>query len=191
MLNYIPCTVEGVSTTPHKLVYGIKPDPCILFCKFSTDFFRHLKDGTHHHSGVTDSKSMQGIALGHCRKSYSMIFNCPHNKQLYTSSDYKLDEGHHTPNTFNLKYDGGIFVGLYNHSSSNTATEPFPEGTSVSFPLKSPHNNNDTIYMRGTIISFPIAPSNAQLPMSDADSPPYAIQLVDGSIHKVSPEFLE
>lgn len=45
---------------------------------------------------------MQGIALGHCRKSDGMIFYCPHNKQVYTSLDYKLDEGRHTPNTFNM-----------------------------------------------------------------------------------------
>jgi hypothetical protein len=104
----------------------MEPDLWVLFRMFSTGFFCHLKDGTQHRSGVTDSKSMQGIALSRCRKSDGMIFYCPHNKQLYTSSDYKLDKGRHTPNTFNLKYDGGIFVGLYNPSSSITSTEPFP-----------------------------------------------------------------
>ena len=66
---------------------------------------------------------MQGIALGRCRKSDGMIFYCPHNKQLYTSSDYKLDEGRHTPNTFNLRYDGGFFMGLYNHSSPTNSSK--------------------------------------------------------------------
>ncbi len=190
VLNYIPCTVEGLSTTPHELVYGVKPDLRVLFRMFSTGFFRHLRDGSQHRSGITDSKSMQGIALGRCRKSDGMIFYCPHNKQIYTSSDYKLDEGRHTPNTFNLKYDGGIFVGLYNHSSPNNSIEPFPEGTSVSFPVKSPHDNTSTIRMRGTVISVPISSSNAQLPLTDDDAPPYVIRLVDGSVHKVSPEFL-
>jgi len=27
-------------------------------------FFRHGKDGPHHQSGISDSRSMQGIALG-------------------------------------------------------------------------------------------------------------------------------
>jgi hypothetical protein len=45
--------------------------------------------------------------------------------------------------------------------------------------------------MRGTVILVPISPSNAHFPISDADSPPYVIRLVDGSVHKVSPEFLE
>ncbi len=102
VMNYVPCTVEGISTTPHELVYGVKPDLHILFRMFSVGFFRHLQDGDHHHSGVSESKSMQGITLGRCRKSDGMIFYCPHNKQLYKSSDYKLDEGRSTPNTFNL-----------------------------------------------------------------------------------------
>jgi hypothetical protein len=39
--NYIPCSVEGISTTPHELIYGVKPDLCVLFQMFSTGFFRH------------------------------------------------------------------------------------------------------------------------------------------------------
>jgi hypothetical protein len=61
----------------------------------------------------------KGIALGRCRKSDGMIFYCPRTRQLCVSSDYKLDEGRSTPTTFNLKYDGGIFLGLYNHHSKN------------------------------------------------------------------------
>jgi hypothetical protein len=34
VLNCIPCTVEGLSTTPHELVYGVKPDLCVLFRMF-------------------------------------------------------------------------------------------------------------------------------------------------------------
>lgn len=104
---------------------------------------------------------MQCIALDDCRKSDGMIFYCPHNKQLYTSSDYKLAEGRNSPNTFNLKYDGGIFVSLYNHSSPNNSIEPFPEGTLVSFPVRSPHDSTSTITMRGTVISVPIPSSSA------------------------------
>jgi hypothetical protein len=50
---------------------------------------------------------MQGIALGRCRKSDGMIFYCPHNKQVYTSSDYKLDEGRSTPTTLISDMMGG------------------------------------------------------------------------------------
>jgi hypothetical protein len=41
------------------------------------------------------------------------MFYCPHSKRIYTSGDYHLDEGRHTAQAFNLKYEGGIFVGLY------------------------------------------------------------------------------
>jgi len=86
-MNYIPCSVEGVSTTPHELVYGVKPDLCTLFQLFSTGYFWHHMDGSHHRSGISESRSMQGIALGRCRKSDGMIFYSPHTKELYTSSD--------------------------------------------------------------------------------------------------------
>jgi hypothetical protein len=119
-----------------------------------------------------------------------MIFYSPHTKELYTSSDYKLDKGHNTPTIFNLQYDGGIFVGHYNSSSSATSIEPFPEGTSVSFPLKSAATN-DVVHTRGIVISVPIPRCSSQLPATDQDAPPYTIWLIDGSVHSVSPDFLE
>jgi len=38
-LNYVPCTVEGVPTSPHELMYGVKPDLRVLFRMFSTPTF--------------------------------------------------------------------------------------------------------------------------------------------------------
>jgi hypothetical protein len=139
---------------------------------------------------ISKSKSMQGIALGRCRKSDGMIFYCPHNKQLYTSSDYKLDEGRSTPTTFKLRYDGGIFVGLCNNNSPTTSTESYPEGMPVPFPIRSPPLGSSPVYMRGTVISVPIQALTTQLPFSDNDAPPYVVHLVDGTIHSVSPDFL-
>jgi hypothetical protein len=75
--------VEGIPNTPHELVFGVKPDLQVLFHLFSTGFFQKLHDGNHHQSDISESRSI-------------------HNKQLYTSSDYKLDKGRSTPNTFNL-----------------------------------------------------------------------------------------
>ncbi len=190
VMNYIPCTVEGISTTPHELVYGVKPDLQVLFQILSTGFFRHLRDGTHHRSGISESKTMQGMALGRCRKSDGMIFYCPHTKQTYTSSDYKLDEGRNTPNAFNLCFIGGIFVGLYNPSTPNSSIEPYPEGTQVSFPTQSSSDHSTPVLMRGTHISVPIPCPNTPIPASDATSPPYVVHLVDGSVHQVSPDVL-
>jgi len=114
-----------------------------------------------------------------------MLFYSPCTKRIYSSSDYKLNKHRNTPNLFNLRYDGGIFIGLYNPSSTTSTTEPYPEGTSVSFPLES------GITMQGIVISVPISKPNNQLPLSDEDAPPYTIRLVDGSIHNVSPDFMD
>jgi len=46
VMNYIPCTVSGISTTPHELVYGVKPDLRVLFRLFSTGYFRKLCDNS-------------------------------------------------------------------------------------------------------------------------------------------------
>jgi len=45
--------------------------------------------------------------------------------------------------------------------------------------------------MRGIVISVPISTPTSQLPLSDGDAPPYTIRLVDGSTHKVSPDFMD
>jgi hypothetical protein len=190
VMNYMPCHVTGISTTPHELVYGIKPDLRVLFRLFSTGYFRHYQDGTHHHSGISDSRSMQGIALGRCRKSDGMIFYSLHSKELYVSSDYKLDEGRHTPTAFNLHYDGGIFIGSYTHNNS-TSYEAYPEGTSVLFTKPSSSSSSTPVNMRGTVISVPIPNINSRLPTSDNTASPYVIQLVDGSIHQVSPDTMD
>jgi hypothetical protein len=188
-MNYNPCHVSGISTTPHELVYGIKPDLRVLFHPFSTGYLRHSRDGSHHRSGISEACSFQGIALGRCRKSDGMIFYSLHTKELYISSDYKLDGGRHTPNAFNWHYDGGIFIGLYNHKSPTTF-EPFPQGTSVSFPVPSKNSSSSSIRMRGVFISVPIPKSSSSIPVSDNTVSPYVIQLIDGSFYPVSPDVM-
>jgi len=87
VMNYFPCTVSGISTTPHELVYGINPDLHILFWSFSMGYFRKSKDSTQHRSCISTSTSMQGIALVRCRKTDVIIFYSPLSKELYISSD--------------------------------------------------------------------------------------------------------
>ena len=60
----------------------------------------------------------------------------PHTTAIYSSRDYKLDEGQNTPNTFNLHYEGCIFVGLYDTIAASNQVEPYPQGTSVVWPVK-------------------------------------------------------
>jgi hypothetical protein len=65
-----------------------------------------------------------------------------------------------------LKYDGGIFIGLYNNSPASHGVETYPEGTSVLI-------NN----IQGTVISVPSPALDRQLPASD-DISSYVIRLV-------------
>ena len=190
VMNYLPCTVSNILTSSHELVYGVKPDYRLLFRLFSTGYFKHSSDGSRRRDGITEATSMAGIAIGHCRKSEGLLFYCPHNRQFYSSVDYKLDEGRSTPTTFNLRYDGGIFVGLYDHSPSSLGVEPYPEGTSVSMAISSP-GTSDVVHMRGSVISVPLPLHEHQIPLSDQESPPYVIRLVDGSIHRVTYDLME
>jgi hypothetical protein len=48
------------------LVYGVKPDYWLLFCLFSTGYFKHTTDGPRHCDGILEATSMAGIAVGHC-----------------------------------------------------------------------------------------------------------------------------
>jgi hypothetical protein len=103
-----------------------------------------------------------------------MEFYCPHTKTITTSADFVLDEARSTPAAFNLKYNGDLFFGLYDHSPAAYGIEPYPEGTSVivnSLP--------------GTVISTPIAPHDQGIPKSDA-SQFYTIRLSDENILNVA-----
>ena len=90
--NYLLSTVNGVATTSFELVHGVKPDYRVLFRLFSTGFFQHTHDSTHARDGF-EAKMLQGIVIGCCRQSDGLLFYSPHTRQIYHSSDYKLDEG--------------------------------------------------------------------------------------------------
>jgi len=164
--NYIPCKVNDELTTPFELVHGVKPDYRILFRLFSTVYWRVERDGARTRDGIAEARSKQGIAIGRDRKSDGLLIYCPHSKKYFVSNSYKIDEGRSTANAFNLKYDGGIFIGLYDNSPTSRGVEPYPEGTSVLI---------DNI--RGTVISVPSPALDRQLPASD-DTSSYVIRLV-------------
>jgi hypothetical protein len=183
-MDYLPVTVNGLSTTPFELVYGLKPDYRILFRLFSTGFFRHPKDGTRTRSGIAEAQTLQGIAIGRCRQSDGLLFYCPHTREIYSSADYKLDEGLSTPNLFNLRYDGGIFVGLYNAKDKTQGHEPYPQGTPVVYGTTL---HGKKVKMRGSVISVPIPSADQGIPETANSASPYKIRLVDGTIIAVPP----
>ena len=146
--NYIPCKVNDELTTPLELAYGEKPKYSTLFRLFSTIYFKKDRDGSRDRDGV-ESKSMQGIALGRSEKTNGYIAYCPHTKQFYDTVDFKLDEGRDTATAFGLKYDGGLFFGLYDGPCIPQGTEPYPEGTPVVYKA-----DNGT-HTRGYVTSTP------------------------------------
>jgi hypothetical protein len=164
--NYIPCKVNGDLTTSFELVHGVKPDYRILFRLFSTVYWRVERDGARARDGVAEALSKQGIAIGRDRKSDGLLIYCPHSKRYFVSNSYKIDEGRSTANAFNLTYEGGLFIGLYDHSPASQGVEPYPEGTSVMI---------DNV--RGTVILVPSPALDRQIPDSD-DLSSYVIQLV-------------
>jgi hypothetical protein len=164
--NLIPCKVTGELTTPFELVHGVKPDYRILFRLFSTVYWKVTKEGTRERDGVAESQSKQGIAIGRDRRSDGLLIYCPHSKQYFVSNSCKIDEGRSTANAFNLTYDGGIFIGLYDNSPTSHGVEPYPEGTSVLV-------NN----VRGHVISVPTPALDRHIPDSDATTF-YVIRLV-------------
>ena len=187
VINYFPCLVNGLSTTPFELVYGVKPDLRTLFRLFSCGYFVHEKDGSHSLDGIAESKTMQGIAIGRSRQADAMMFYNPATRKIYTSSDYKLDEGRSTPSLFNLKYDGGIFVGLYD-LGLRACAEPFPEGTPILWPTTL-HGKH--VKMRGSVILVPLPEDSSSIPATNDVEHPYTIQLIDGSSFHVSPRRMD
>ena len=106
---------------------------------------------------------------------------------MYSSSDYKLDESLATPNLFNLRYDGGIFIGLYDGDKLKVQ-EPYPEGTSVLYRTKV---NGKAVKMRGTVISVPLPTELNTLPEDSISESPYHIRLVDGSTFSIPPVMMD
>lgn len=77
--------MNGLSTSPFELVYGVKPDLRTLFRLFSCGYFLHDEDGTRSHDGIAESRTMQGTVIGRSHQADGMMFYSPATRQLYTS----------------------------------------------------------------------------------------------------------
>ena len=81
------------------------------------------------------------------------------------------------PTMFNLQYDGGIFIGLYDGSSTATGVEPFPAGTVVTWPCKC---GKKVMELSGTII---LVPMNSTSPSCAEDTASmYVVQFSNGLV---------
>jgi hypothetical protein len=69
--------------------------------RLCSDFEPKILDGHHVHNPFKVS------LLGNTGNQM-VCYLLSHTKELYTFSDYQLDEGRSTPTAFNLHYDGGF-----------------------------------------------------------------------------------
>ena len=69
---------------------------------------------------------------------------------------------------FNLKYDGGIFIGLYENGEHTFGVEPYPAGTTVTW-------NG----IKGMVVSTPPQPKSNIIPSSPNNLAHYFIHLSD------------
>ena len=67
---------------------------------------------------------------------------------------------------FNLKHDGGIFIGLCDNGEAAQGTKPCPQGTGVTWKG-----------VLGTVISVPQPSAICNLPDSEASLSPYIVKL--------------
>eukprot|EP00957_Ditylum_brightwellii_P122082 9310407-Ditylum_brightwellii.AAC.1 len=127
-----------------------------------------------------ESQSLHGIAVGRSNDLDCMMMYCPFNQKVYHTNNYKLDESGHTATSFNLCYDGRMFIGLYSSDKcSSSLPELYPPGTVVSFL------HHDGVRIQGSVISVPVDdPSQKSTSLQHTS---YTIHLVDGTIEQVSP----
>ena len=128
---------------------------------------------------------MQGILLGRSSKADGYLIYSPFTKEFYVSSDCKLDVGSSTATMFDLKYDGGLFIGLYDSSDVSNGVEPYPPGTSIIYKGK------DGNEYSGTVSSSPLSDCDKGFPSSSSTHARHSVRLSSGEIVVFSAEELD
>ena len=184
VINLFPCTVNNVKTTPLELAYGVKPDYSTLIPLFSNTYFKHGSDSARARDG-SESKVLQAILIGRAPQSDGYLLYSSYTKEFYVTGNCKIDKGNSTATAFNLKYDGGMFFGLYDSSHISNGVEPYPPGTTVFF---NDVNNNKTT---GTVITCPLPDHDKGFPSSSSTCANYSIKTTSGDIISLSAEALD
>ena len=184
IINFFPCTVNDNKTTPLELVFGVKSDFSTLLPIFSTTYFRHKNDGSRARDG-TEAKVLQAILLGRAEQADGYLLYSPYTKEFYVSGDVKIDSGTCTASAFNLKYDGGLFRGLYDSSHVSNGTEPYPPGTILLYNVE-----NDSP-VPGTVTSSPLPDLDKGFPSSSSTSTKYSAKVHTGETVLLSAESMD
>ena len=128
--NYLPLTLNDSLTTPFELVYKEKPDLRNLLPLFSVSYVRRSRDAN------TDrltfhSTSLRCLCLGRDDVSNQLEFFHPLTRQLLYSDDYIFDKNLCPGPTFNLDYDGGLYLNKYKDYQDEDNISPFPPNYSM------------------------------------------------------------
>jgi len=110
--NFLLVKTNGKITTPRELVHGTKLDMRTLFPLFSIAYVRKTRDG----NVIRTRFALQAlccILIGSCARSDGLELYHPATKQYISSSDYALDTSRPSGPAFDLPYDGGVLIGLY------------------------------------------------------------------------------
>ena len=168
--NYLPLKVNDVLTTPFELVYKRKPDLRNLFPLFSVGYVRRSRDSTTNRL-TFHSTSIRCICLGRDDASNQLEFFHPPTRQLLYSDDYILDKNLCSGPTFNLDYDGGLYLHKYKDHHDEDNISPFPPNHSMFVrSLTSPDK-----YSSCTILRIP-----------ERYGDTYTVSLPNGDIHQFS-----
>ena len=118
-------------TSPFGLVHGVRPDLRKKIHLFSPVYYsvdRYSSVDRDHF----DLQSIFDITIGWSDDCEGIILHFPHSKVIHHGViDYKMDDSRSLPSAFNLSYDCGVFLGLYNGSLSSPGLDLYPPGTQV------------------------------------------------------------
>ena len=133
--NIFPVSYKGIKKNPLELSMGNKPDFRTLIPLFSTAYFKHDQNGEREFDGIGEAQTIQGIVIGCSIHCDVLIIHTPVTQKFYHINNFKSVQSNNTATPFNLRYDGGIFIGLYDHSPDCTISEPYPSGSSIWYAL--------------------------------------------------------
>ena len=153
--NYLPVTLNGITTTPFEVVHHHKPDIRSLIPLFSVAYIDHPNTGTTATPTFT-SQSLRVILIGRSTKSTALEFYHPPTKQILTSSVYRLDPTLASGPLFNLHYDGGLFFNTYHNEAASTQAPTFQLDQTVYFETKLGSGD----FIHGKILTIPFSDSN-------------------------------
>ena len=123
--NYLPLTIDDKLTTPFELTYKSKPDLRNILPLFSVSYVRRSRDANTNRLTFHPT-SIRCLCLGRDDVSNQLEFFHPPTRQLLYSDDFVFDKNLCPGPTFNLDYDGGLYINKYKDYQDDENISPYP-----------------------------------------------------------------